>query len=261
MYLSLLMIDVGDNPDRPRPGRLWLRNLYHVHQRLCMAFPSEKRKSSDPDFIMPFDPKDFGCRVDSDGSGKQVHVERKDDAGFLFRIDPQRNIDPKRGSRAMIIVQSSEKPDWDYAFHNAGFFLAAPPEVKPFDPRFAKGRHFRFRLMAYPTKRDIKSGKRVSVRTDQLRQWFESKADIGGFRVERLTDLQAGYVNFRKRDNAGKRDDAGKLRSARFEGVLEVTDPDDFRRTLAKGIGPGKAFGFGLLSVTTVDLLSPEAAT
>ncbi len=41
MYLSSLLIDVGDNPDRPRPGRLWLRNLYHVHQRLCMAFPSD----------------------------------------------------------------------------------------------------------------------------------------------------------------------------------------------------------------------------
>ena len=34
-----------------------------------------------------------------------------------------------------------------------------------------------------------------------------------------------------------------------FEGVLEVTHPEQLRDTLAHGIGPGKAFGFGLLSV------------
>ena len=60
MYLSCLLINVGDNPDHPRPGRLWLRNLYHVHQRLCMAFPSASRKADDPDFLRPFKPEDFG---------------------------------------------------------------------------------------------------------------------------------------------------------------------------------------------------------
>ena len=44
VYLSRLMIDIGNDPTRERPGRLWLRNLYHVHQRLCMAFPSAATK-------------------------------------------------------------------------------------------------------------------------------------------------------------------------------------------------------------------------
>jgi CRISPR system Cascade subunit CasE len=34
-----------------------------------------------------------------------------------------------------------------------------------------------------------------------------------------------------------------------FEGRLAVTDADLFRRTLVQGIGSGKAYGFGLLSV------------
>jgi CRISPR system Cascade subunit CasE len=34
-----------------------------------------------------------------------------------------------------------------------------------------------------------------------------------------------------------------------FEGRLRVTDAEAFRRALAAGIGSGKAFGFGLLSV------------
>ena len=81
MYISCLLIDVGDNPDRPRPGRLWLRNLYHVHQRLCMAFPSSSRKCGDPEFLAPFAPEDFG--------NQHVHVKREAASGFLFRIDPQ----------------------------------------------------------------------------------------------------------------------------------------------------------------------------
>ena len=83
MYLSMLLIDAGTAPDRPRPGRLWLWNLYRVHQRLCMALPSAVRKSDDPDFLRPFKPEDFGT-----SEPKQVHVARRTDAGFLFRIDP-----------------------------------------------------------------------------------------------------------------------------------------------------------------------------
>ncbi|MBI4518088.1 MAG: type I-E CRISPR-associated protein Cas6/Cse3/CasE [Deltaproteobacteria bacterium] len=40
--------------------------------------------------------------------------------------------------------------------------------------------------------------------------------------------------------------------SALYEGILEVTDPDHFRGTIISGIGPGKAFGFGLLSFAPV---------
>ncbi len=78
MYLSCLLVDVGENPDRPRPGRLWLRNLYHVHQRLCMAFPSGGKGPDDPHFLKPFRLEDFAG---------QVHVQRTGDAGFLFMVE------------------------------------------------------------------------------------------------------------------------------------------------------------------------------
>jgi len=239
MYLSSLLIDLGDNPDRPRPGRLWLRNLYHVHQRLCMAFPSASRKSDDADFLKPFNPAEFG--------NGQVHVERATDSGFLFRIDPL------QGGRAAIIVQSAIKPDWGYAFHNANYLLAASPEVKPFEPRFSKGQCLRFRLAANPTRRlskhspDAKEesiGKRVPVPTDQLIDWLARRAESAGFFIKRdATTLQPGYIYMNK-NGKGQR-----LRSVLFDGLLRVTDPDAFRQTLVRGIGSGKAFGFGLLSI------------
>jgi len=246
MFLSCLLIDAGINPDRPRPGRIWLRNLYHVHQRLCMAFPSAARKSGDAEFLKPFDPADFGS--------SQVHVARGADSGFLFRIDPGPN------GRAVILVQSAVKPDWDYAFQNAGFLLAAPAEVKLYEPGFAAGQRLRFRLAANPTRklsqhsreRDGKPvavkwiGKRVPVPADQLHRWLARQAVAAGFSIDNeSTTVQAGYIFVSEtRDSKGQR-----LRSVRYEGILAVTDPVKFRNTLVRGIGPGKAFGFGLLSV------------
>lgn len=241
MYLSCLLIDVGTNPDRPRPGRLWLRNLYHVHQRLCMAFPSPARLSDDKDFLKPFEPEDFGR--------KQVHVRRGTDAGFLFRVDLQ------PGSRAVIVVQSAVKPDWQYAFRNADYLLAAPPLVKLLDVRFAKDQRVRFRLVANPTRKtDTKSGpdgkrrngRRVPVATDRLHEWLALRADTAGFLIDGdVITIQPGYVYVDKTLN-GK---GQRLRSARYDGILKVTDPARFRETVIRGIGPGKAYGFGLLSV------------
>ena len=245
MYLSTLLIDVGVNPDRPRPGRLWLRNPYHVHQRLCMAFPSPSRKSDDPDFLKPFEPQDFGHQ--------QVHVARRTDAGFLFRIDPQ------PAGRVVILVQSAVKPDWDYAFHNAGYLLAGPPEWRSFDPCFAQGQLLRFRLVANPTRKiDTKSGpdgrrrngKRVPVATEQLYQWLGGRAGPAGFSIDRdSTTVQPGYVYVnRTPDGNGHR-----LRSVRYDGILKISDPIRFQETLVCGIGPAKAFGFGLLSLARAD--------
>lgn len=258
MYLSRLLIDVGTNPDRPRPGRLWLRNLYHVHQRLCMAFPSASRISDDPHFLKPFNPADFG--------EKQVHVKRGADSGFLFRIDPQ------TGGGIVIVVRSAVDPEWNYAFHNAGYLLAASPEVKEFDPCYAQGERLRFRLMANPTRRlskhsrerdgqpvkDDSIGKRVPVPADQLLDWLVRRAESAGFCVDKdSTTAQPGYIYV----NKGRGGDGHRLRSVRYEGILEVTDPDKFRNTLLRGIGPGKAFGFGLLSVAPCRTPLPAEAT
>jgi CRISPR system Cascade subunit CasE len=274
MYLSCLLIDVGANPDRPRPARrLWLRNSYRVHQRLCMAFPSLTRAAADPDFLTPFVPDDFA----------DVKGERSESRGFLFRVDPL------PGNRAMILVQSARKPDWDYAFCNAQHFLAGPPQTHPFDPRFEAGQRLRFRLLANPVRkarlkdRDGKAltqhmskgsnglplgdhwhGRDVPVPDAELDKWLLRRAEPEsrstknstgehppGFKIESINVVRPGYVNVSKsRADAG--DDARRRRSALYEGILEVTDTDHFRATIISGIGPGKAFGFGLLSVAPI---------
>lgn len=257
MFLSYLLIDLGENPDRPRPGRLWIRNPYRVHQRLCMAFPSNVRKTSDAEFLHPFDPQDF--------AQGHVHEKRSRQNGFLFRIDP------KAGSRAVILVQSAIFPDWDYAFQNASYLLAGSPMVKQLEPSFKVGERLRFRLLANPTKRltnrtastaqdfvgnsteeKPKLGKRVPVRNENLMDWISSKAMQSGFVVEpERTDIQTGFVQVSKSKGPGedRKGNGAKLRSVRFDGVLKVADEEKFTSAIARGIGTGKSFGFGLLSV------------
>jgi len=299
MYLSTLLINVGNNPDRPRPGRLWLRNRYRVHQRLAMAFPADERKDSDPGFLTPYEPGHFPeqrhmadafcylperCETAADAAHlAQVHTQRSAGAGFLFRVDPM------PGGRAMILVLSHLKPDWHYAFGlipggadlltgspigNAGYLLAAPPdEPRPLQISLSLGARFRFRLTANPTKKTgtpakherimmeeqgtkdpKRNGRRVPVRPEAYGQWLVTRSEIHGFGlVEPLEDTlltEAGYVYVNKTHDSGK---GQRLRSVNYEGLLEIVDVERFRSALLSGIGPAKAFGFGLLSIAPVN--------
>lgn len=277
MYLSHLLIDVGDNPDRPRPGRLWLRNLYHVHQRLCMAFPSSKRKEDDPAMLKPFYPDDFAA--------DQVHMPRDYNAGFLFRIDPH------PGGNVSIIVLSALKPDWDFAFGldpnrkdpdtgkpfgNAGYLLAAPPsEPQPLNLKIEPGAKFRFRLKVNPTRRlraesvdkkgqkidEKKIGGRVPVPYDKLKEWLvrkgtgdiKTKYEGCGFQLLEITNTTTGYVYFNQPIAKGQKEKKGCLFSVLFDGILEITDVVKFKKALISGIGSAKAFGFGLITIAPLN--------
>lgn len=262
IYLSHLLIDTGGDPDRPRPGRMWLDNIYNVHRRLSMAFPSNQRKRSDPEFLQPFAPQDFQPRQ------------------FLFRVD--NNIDGSE-TRAVIIVQSSLQPDWDYCFQNARDFLAAPVETKIYDPHFAPGDILRFRIRLNASRKtkkyrtakkndkgkEVIQSKRVSLTweasssPDQaLSDWFAAKSAKLGFTPQSTELIQLGWVYGSKpvpfvvqeepEKNLVWRDYDYKpmrFRSALLEGILRVEDPPLFLRTLHSGIGSAKGMGFGLLSV------------
>ena len=257
MYLSQLLIDIGGNPDRPRPGRLWLNNVYNIHRRLSMAFPMRQRKEGDPKFLQPFDPADFEQRQ------------------FLFRVD--NNTDGEE-QRAMILVQSHLRPDWDWAFQNATGFLAAPPQVKEYDPQFSAEQRLRFRILINASiKRKIdevrespegkeKSGQVLHKRVaftwetdsnpgDAVAQWFAAKATRLGFTPLKTELVSLGWVYGSKPETRGEATHREheyrplRYRSALLEGYLTVGDVQLFQGALAKGIGSAKSMGFGLLSV------------
>ncbi len=269
VYESFLTVDVGTNPDRPRPGRMWLRNIYHVHQRLCMAFPSSSRRSSDPHFLQPYAPEDFSV----------IHVPRSDAANFLFQISP------RSSGRAIITVRSAQRPDWDYAFQNADHLLAGPPRVEEVTYSTLNcGQELDFELVANPTKkintllkserlarkdasqemangtallpeqlagadassRATKNGKRVPVAPDAWPDWLKAKGRSHGFEpVEKTLLCIPTFYHVNK--GGDSKVHKGRILAVRFRGQLRVTDPALFQDALVAGVGPAKAFGCGLL--------------
>ena len=61
--------------------------------------------------------------------------------------------------------------------------------------------------------------------------------------------VQEQWYKFRKLQEGGR---PVSLLSVTFEGMLTVTDVELFRRALTEGIGRGKAYGMGMLTVMRV---------
>jgi CRISPR system Cascade subunit CasE len=295
MYHSHLLINIGDNPDRPdwNITRRWLRNLYRVHQRLCMAFPSAIPASQDQRiaaYCAPFggtglrDLRDLPGEPDTN----DVHHVRSDEAGFLFRVDYP--IDHERGvRRPVIIVQSAgnEPPDWYYAFGlnedvpddrgrpigNAGFLLAAPPQTNKItinhegdilvlsspneSHRIASGDLVRFRLRANPTRK-VQDGplngrrKRINPTLAEHADWLAGKLTGAADSPVRMANFVTGWAYGWRTKHEPQPSQRMQWWSVLFEGTFRVGDVSVLKKLLESGIGPAKAFGFGLLSIAPV---------
>lgn len=196
----------------------------------------------------------------------------------LYRLDVDR-----RNGKIVLLVQSTVKPDWNDLREN---FLAENVEenlaVKAVGENYGRienKMNLRFRLQANPTKRigktfehpdekkreefsrkfrDDKNRRRVSLNTDkELIEWLTRKGDAAGFKIanveikeiENAVAVGQGKINFSKKGSSSPL----TFGSVIFDGVLQITDADQFRETLVQGIGTGKAYGFGLLSIAPIE--------
>ena len=226
MFLSKLALNIRDAAVRRD-----LRDPYEMHKTLWAGFPHK----------------------DDGGAGR-----------VLFRVDSDRH-----GPAAL--VQSVNEPNWSAL--PAGY-LRFKAEAKAFTPAVTAGQRLRFRLRANPTKRvhekaavpaggESVAGKRVGLLTEvEQIKWLIGKGEDGGFTVpgewveakDPETKEPIKLANFRVdaipegrvRD---VKNPGSSLLAVRFEGVLIVSDPGLFAKTLAAGVGSAKGFGFGLLSV------------
>ena len=161
---------------------------------------------------------------------------------FLTRLDRQRD-----GFRLLIVSPTEPtRAEW------------CPPESwqsKAIPETYFLRRRYAFQLCANPTKKvtklgadgqPTKNGKRVPLRSrEEFVSWISRKGEQRGFVVneETLRTFSRGREYFEKQGTRG-------LHSAvEFRGVLEVTDPTKFHEGFTRGIGPAKAFGFGLLVI------------
>lgn len=254
LYLSRLILDLNC-----RQVRGEIAQPYEMHRTLMHAFE--------------------GYAIDKEKENAREKF------GVLFRAD----VDDQN-SCAVVHVQSIAEPDWSFLGKCKNYLLSEEGISNPVYKNVAvlymglrNGQTLSFSLRANPTKRifkpskgdDILKGKRVALlREEEQIDWLVRKGDErekgcpGGFEVltkeiqEQNDEIkQIVHVNttpegkqtgYKKDKNDERREHRLTHLSVHFDGLLRITDPDAFRETLIRGIGPAKAFGCGLMLVKRV---------
>lgn len=160
----------------------------------------------------------------------------------------------KQGSQASGILYADKGGD----FHHRQILLLADRlpnlspqhgtvDYKPISPQFLDHRRYAFEVVVNPTRRDSQSSKLVAVRgREAIADWFAERAIASwGFRVDRQR-LQVDQITVQCFAKSGHTVTHG---SAALKGALEVLDQDRFKESFRRGIGRGRAFGFGLMQI------------
>jgi CRISPR-associated protein Cas6/Cse3/CasE, subtype I-E/ECOLI len=176
--------------------------------------------------------------------------------------------------RLSLLVLTRSAPSWEHLVEQAGWPGSDEPQalVRPYEPlleRVVRGREFAFRLRAnpvsatrHPDKPSVAQQKRLSdsrprgvrvphrTAAHQL-AWFTERVTRWGFEVLANSDGNlAVQLTGRERLVFSKADQRRvTLQTATFNGALRVTDADLARESLLSGVGPGRAYGCGLITL------------
>lgn len=157
---------------------------------------------------------------------------------FLWRLEASSAWrDPQ------LIVQSNQPGNWNWLDEMAGY-LRQPVETKAvaIDTLLQPDARCRFRLLANPTV--TREGKRYGLISEEAQlAWLSRQGERLGFHVKMALVTANDMLVSRKGQVRIQ------LQRALFEGVLQVRDVAALADAVQAGIGPGKAFGCGLLSL------------
>ena len=230
IYLSRLAPNL-----RSREARRALDDCMVMHRTLMSAFPDE---------------------LSPNGAARA-------EAGLLYRVEPT------AAGVIVLLAQSVLPPDWA---HLPPLWLNpdTEPEVKEITEaigRVGSGSLLRFKLVANPTRKigtksgsdgSKNNGKRVELRGEQeWLRWLERKGGQSGFRLKavraapHVPDVRSG-LDLRATGHKSRPDGSSARLTfcgVTFEGRLEVVDAAQFHASIRVGIGPGKSYGYGLLSL------------
>lgn len=162
-------------------------------------------------------------------------------------------VDSLNGRRYLLIV-SEDRPDLTAACTQFGVEGGnwETRDYAPFLSRIEAGSRWHFRLAVNPTiSKAQKQGERgrvyAHITVEQQKNWLLCRAEKHGFHLDEsdFDVVSRGLLTF----NKGAERRRVMLGVCTFEGILRVSDPERFRNALTEGIGRGKAYGLGLLTI------------
>lgn len=228
-------------------------SLYLSRIRLNPLHAPAVKLANNPEMIHAKLLATLPCRANA----KPKDANQPKTADVLFRVDTTDNGPD-------ILIQSAHRPDWS-ALELAPRSLRAVnspnanPETKEYEPQFALGQRLAFRLLTRPSYRKSgdfglkstgkrKPGPRLDCRDDTERiRWLRRKGERHGFLLESASLTLFSFPAIKSKRQ--REEKGGSFAAVQFDGVLVVTDPEKLKDAVRTGIGPQKAFGFGLLSL------------
>ena len=174
----------------------------------------------------------------------------------LWRLD-----NPATATVHLYIV-SPGRPDLTHLVEQAGLPTTGTWVTRDYDgllDSLRPGQRWAFRLTANP----IRSGRKTAdakdtqrfgyLREEEQIGWLFGRAARHGFALAIQQDGQPNLRLHRRQTQTFKRGMAAvTLTTVTYDGILQVTDADAFRRALTSGIGHAKAYGCGLLTLAPV---------
>ena len=166
----------------------------------------------------------------------------------LWRID-------SLNSKVYLMILSEDEPDLldtasKYAPRNNPSWQTK--DYSNLLQRIKNGSIWRFRLTANPTQSVCVRGERGKVKAcvtvTEQKEWLSKRAGTHGFILDSdgFDVIHSHWYKFQKGNDKNR---PVTLRGIAYEGILTVTDEDKFRELLTNGIGRGKAYGMGLMTV------------
>ena len=165
----------------------------------------------------------------------------------LWRIDTLYGM-------CFLMILSEDRPELQHIREQFGY-PGDSDEIKEYDPllnRIENGSVWHFRLKANPThtvKQEGKTRGRVVAHVSEKyeMEWLKRRAEQNGFAV--LSEGSCVTGSDWKIFNKSGQHSRVRLKEVTFEGVLRVENKDLFCNALVNGIGRGKAYGMGMITV------------
>ncbi len=196
-------------------------------------------------------------------------MDTSSEGRLLWRVD-------RNGHDVRLYIVSPYEPGLEHIVEQVGW-CADPGQTTDYSRflnRLALGQEFDFRTTLNPVKQQRVAGERGKhipiCRPEEQIAWLRDRSQQWGFEIPRMTVaantldgararlaehdavrvLQAEDQSFDKHDQGTRR--RVTQRHVTFVGRLIVTDPNLLRRALTHGMGRGKAYGCGLMSLSSV---------
>ncbi len=176
----------------------------------------------------------------------------RDHFGVLHRREMSADMIP------VVLVASLSGPRWEALPLG---YLVGEAAVRSTDAAYdalAPGQVLRFRLVASPTKNvpspSVIDGSRARGTKRPVHDlteavvWLRRRLQTAGVELLNGNEVAPADAVHGTRGPTGQ----VSLHGYRFDGLLRVRDADALRRALTEGIGPGKAYGFGMLTVARI---------